>query len=185
VKKLLLGVILAALLSLVTQPVLADSESFITGGGILLEGQGKDAQKITFGVNVSVDDGRQPSGHLQVNFHNTLFDDLDKGKFKSTSVDELWTEQKELDGVPYTFVSIIFYGQFNGEDGWKIDMNFADFGEPGRAKPDSGNKWDAVRISLFNPSDESVWDSAYEEVGFPREQSWRTLLDGGNIKVHY
>jgi len=184
VKKLLLGIVLAVLLSLVALPVLADSETFLTGGGMIKEGHGKDAQKITFGVNVSVNDEGQPSGHLQVNFHNTLYDDLDKGKFKSTSVDELWTSQNTLDDVPFTFVSIIFYGQFNGEDGWKIDMNFADFGEPGRAKPDSGNKWDAVRISVFNPSGESVWDTAREGTGFPREQAWRTLLDGGNIKIY-
>lgn len=186
VKKILLGVILAVLLSLPANSILADSANSITGGGILFEGQGKDIQKITFGVNVFINESGQPSGHLQVNFYNVLYDDFDKGKFKSSYVDEVWTSINTLDDEGYFFAGVRFIGQFNGEEGWSIIIRMSDFGEPGRAKPDTGNHWDAVRISVFNPMGEPIWDTAWEDTtGFPHEQSWRTLLDGGNIKVHF
>jgi len=139
VKKLLLGIFLAVIISMVTNPVLADSVTSISGGGILLEGQGKDAQKITFGVNVFVNEGGQPSGNLEVNFHDVLYDDLDKSKFKSSYIDEVWTSINELDGEEYFFTGVRFIGELNGEDDWSMVIRMSDFGEPGRGKPDTGN----------------------------------------------
>jgi hypothetical protein len=184
VKKLLLGVVLAALFALTVNPISANSGVCVTGGGMITEGQGKEAPKITFGLNVFVDPSGHPAGHLEVNFHNVYDDELDKAVFKSSGIDWFSSSLNELDGIEYNFVSLTFNGQLNGEEGWSISIRLSDFGEPGKGKRGSGNHSDAVRISLFNPSVENVYDTATEGQDFPREQAWRTLLDGGNIQIH-
>jgi hypothetical protein len=218
-KKLILGTILAVLFALITFPILANSETvftrdaIITGGGIITEGHGKDAPKITFGVNVFVkyfvnengdpideigevsEDGQllfaePPIGNFHINFHNVGNDNLDKGKFTTTEITALRIAPASLPdtGVPYLFVNMAANGKFNGENGWAIVVRFSEFGAPGKAKkaiPDNAS--DAIRISVwnYNESDLTVYDTATEQVDFPWEQAHRTLLDGGNVTVYY
>ena len=179
-------------------PVVANSETFFTGGGIIKEGHGKDANKITFGVNIFTNELGAPStGSLQINFHNTYYDYLgndnfDKCKFMTTDITGGVIETRLLDGNPdndYIFVRIEAFGQFNGEDGWSTVTRFSDFGQPG-----TGILSDAVRIQIYDPSGELVYDTGSGPVpvgetmmiyDYPHEQSWRTILDGGNVTVHY
>ena len=62
-------------------------------------------------------------------------------------------------------------------------VRFTDFGNPGKKKALPQSHVDAVRIQLINPDGVHVYDTAWEGE-FSREQSWRHLLDGGNISVH-
>ena len=185
-KKLLISVVIALLFTLIPQYALAKPHQSVTAGGVLFEGKGKDAQKITFGFNIFKIDKEEYKGHIQVNFHNVLDDSLDKTKFNSTKINEIWFSENDLDGVPYHFIGVNASGQFTGEDGWTLVIRMSDFGEPGKASLDTGKYSDAMRISVFDPYNQNVWDSsANATVGFPREQAWRTLLNGGNIKAHY
>ena len=164
----------------------ADSNLFFTGGGIILEGHGKKQLNITFAVNVYNDEYAQPAGFMQTSFHNTTSGVLDKGKFVSKEVTEFYVDQRELGGIEnseYLFVRIRAVGQFDGQDGWTVTARFSDFGIPdhsGKFVPEILN--DAVRIQVRDQYDNFVYDTAAEDE-YPREQSWRTLLDGGNVTV--
>lgn len=72
-------------------------------------------------------------------------------------------------------------GKFNGEDGWTIVVPFSDFVNPGNAMATKDYLSDAIRISAGI----NVYDTVDANDGFPRKQSWRTLIDGGNITVNY
>ncbi len=184
-KKLMISITLAVLFLMIPHYALAKPDTKVTAGGALFEGKGKDAQKITFGLNISIDEEGQYSGHIQINFHNVLDDSLDKSKFKSTNINEIWSSENIYDEEKFHFIGVNTSGQLNGEVGWALVIRMSDFGEPGRTKLDTYNLSDAMRISVFNPIDVHVWDTAMEDVGYPREQAWRTLLNGGNIKAHY
>jgi len=219
-KKLILGTLLAVVVAVITFPIVVNSETvltrnaIITGGGIITEGHGKDASKITFGVHVLIkyivnengdpidetgevsDDGQllfaePPIGNFHINFHNIDNDDLDKGKFTTTDITAVRiapASRPEIGDIPYIFVNMEANGKFNGENGWAIVVRISDFGAPGKAKkaiPD--NAVDAIRISVFNYNeiDPAVYDTATGQVDFPWEQAHRTLLDGGNVTVYY
>lgn len=183
-KNIFAGFVLAVLISLVAHPAMANSGVTVTGGGTIAEGYGKNAPKITFALNVFVDNNENATGHLEVNFHNCYVDEFDKGKFQSSAIGDFSSSLNELDGIEFTFISTRFLGKFSGEEGWSLILRLADFGEPGTAKSDTGNHSDAVRISLIDPSGTIVYDTATLGGDFPREQAWRTLLDGGDIRVH-
>ena len=215
-RKQILGAIFAVLLALITHPILANSETvltddaIITAGGNIREGQGEDALKITFAVdifiNFYVDENGEPvdkygqlvfseppAGNLHIIFHNTGNDDVDKGKFTTTDINLVSIRPQSFqdpDGEDnYTFARIEANGKFNGENGWSILVRFADFGSPGNSKAHSDNLTDAVRINLFDYTsspegfpDAAVYDTAFD---YPREQGRSTLFDGGNITVYY
>jgi len=215
--KLILATILPILLFMCAHPILAYSETFltrdaiITGGGIITEGDGKDAIKITFAVNLLikyyvngegqpvdeygnvVDNGQllfaeSPKGNFHINFHNTGYnDDINKGKFTTTDINVVAIRpgsfQDPNDQNNHIFARIEADGKLNGENGWSILVRFSDFGAPGkvnRVNPD--NLADAIRISLFDPSDVYVYGTSAD---FPWDQGRRTLLDGGNVTIYY
>jgi len=218
-KKLILGTLLAVLVAVCAYPLTANSQTvsirdgIITGGGIITEGQGKDALKITFGVNVLIkyfvnEEGvfvdeagietnngelvfaEPPVGNIHINFHNTGYnDDLDKGKFTTTAITWMRINPQSYpntEGDPnYIFVSLEGDGKFNGEDGWTLMLRLSDFGAPGNSKATKDNLSDAVRITIIDPNGIYVYDTAYMNIEFPREQGWRNLLDGGNLTVYY
>ena len=216
--KMMCGTILVVLLALITWPLSANSETvftrdaIITGGGIITEGHGKDAPKITFGINLFVEyfvnengdpidetgevsaNGQllfaeEPTGEFYINFHNTSNDDLDKGKFTTTDVSAIRINPASFPdstGDPnFIFVSMTANGKFNGEYGWSIVVRISDFGSPGNSRANKDNLSDAIRISLIDPDEIRVYDTATLDGDYPRNQGWRTLLDGGNITVYY
>ena len=172
---------LLALFSLATGPAFSSSDVIFTGGGFIKDGSGVEAKRISFSVNLFVDSLGANDGHLRLNFHN--LDDtygLDQSQFKTSSFDSVIIETHYIDATPYTFVRIEASGQLDGADGWAILVRFSDFGVPVRNKELPTNHADALRIMLFDPSGVAVYDTALD---YPREQSWRTLLDGGNVSV--
>ena len=187
-------------------------DGIITGGGIMTDGDGKAKPKITFGLNVLIkyfadENGtfvdeygnvtnnnelvfaEPPEGNIYINFHNTGNDDVDKGKFITTEITWMRINPQsypDSTGEPnYIFVSLRADGKFNGEDGWSLTFRLSDFGNPGNSKATKNNLSDAVRITIIDPDGTIVYDTASMGIGFPREQGWRTLLDGGNITVYY
>lgn len=216
-KKIMFGTLAALLCAVLIHPVSANPETLfthdalITGGGIITEGHGRGAPKITFAVNMFIrffvnEDGQPvdeygepvtdgqlffaepPEGYLQIQFHNTgNNDEIDKGRFITTDITAVAIRPgsfQDPDGEDnHIFTRIEANGKFNGEDGWAILTRFSDFGNPGITKRNPENHADATRIMLFD-QDEVAYDTATAG-DYPRQQAWRTLLDGGNVTVYY
>jgi hypothetical protein len=169
------------LLSLTAGPVMAGSDVLFTGGGLIKDGSGADAKRITFSVGLFVDADGMTDGRLQFHFHN--LDDvyaLDQSRFTASVFDSVLIETRYRDTVPFTFVRIEARGSLDGEEGWSVLVRFSDFGVPVNDKEMLPENADALRIRLFGPGGDAVYDTALD---YPREQSWRTLLDGGNVSV--
>jgi hypothetical protein len=218
-KNLIFGMIVTVLIAGFVHPISVYSQTIsvrdaiITGGGIITEGQGKDALKITFGVNILIkyfadENGtfvdeygnetinnelvfvEPPVGNINIIFHNTGYnEDIDKGKFTTTEITWMRINPQSYpdpENEPnYIFVSLTGDGTFNGEDGWTLTLRLSDFGAPGFSKATNDNLSDAVRITIRDPDGLIIYDTANMDYGFPREQGWRTLLDGGNLTVYY
>jgi hypothetical protein len=169
------------LLSLTAGSVMAGSDVLFTGGGLIKDGSGADAKRITFSVGLFVDADGMTDGRLQFHFHN--LDDvyaLDQSRFTASAFDSVLIETRYRDTVPFTFVRIEARGSLDGEEGWSVLVRFSDFGVPVNDKEMLPENADALRIRLFGPGGDAVYDTALD---YPREQSWRTLLDGGNVSV--
>jgi hypothetical protein len=186
-KKLLSGFFATFFLAVSAQPMIADSASFVTGSGIITEGQGRDASEITFGVQIFIDEAGECSGNFAINFHNTDNADVDQGVFTAnefTYIDIGTASYEYPAGVftDYTYAYIGANGRFNGEDDWSVRVNFADFGKSNRAKANADMPSDAVRVQLIdNFAAETVYETPQD---FSTEQEQRTLLDGGNVAVY-
>ena len=175
--------VFTALLGIATTPALADADVIFSGGGMIADGRGPEAKKITFSVNLFADSGGTSLGQLQFHFHN--LDDsygLDRSQFKATEFEDLLIETRYFEETPYTFVKISAQGELNGAEDWSVVIRFADFGTPASNKALPPNHADAVRIQLFDPTPVLVYDTGWEQENW-REQSRRALLDGGNVTV--
>lgn len=173
----------AMLCGLAATPALADADAIFHGGGFITDGRGADAKKITFSVNVFADAGGVAVGQLQFQFHN--LDDtygLDRTRFTATAFDEVIFETRHFEDTPFTFVRIQAHGAFQGSDGWSVTVRFSDFGVPVRNPELPPTHADAVRIQLFDPAEVPIYDSGWAQENW-REQSWRALLDGGNVTL--
>lgn len=175
---------LAALLSLTAIPAFAGSDMLFTGGGFIKDGNGAAAKRISFSVNLYVDTNGISAGHLGFHFHN--LDDsygLDQSHFSTTEFESVFVEARysEDAAAPFTFVRIEAGGRLDGMDGWSVLVRFTDYGAPARNKSLLHGYADSLRVMLFDPSGVAVYDTALD---YPREQSWRTLLDGGNVSVN-
>jgi hypothetical protein len=176
---------LTALFNLAAAPALAGSNVLFTGGGIVKDGSGADAKRITFSVNLFADGNGMNGGHLQFDLHN--LDDvygLDHSRFTASEFDSVLIETRYMATAPYTpftFVRIEARGKLDGVDGWSVLVRFTDFGVPVGGKVLPPECADALRLMLFDPGGGgAIYDTAFD---YPREQSWRTLLDGGNVAV--
>jgi len=173
---------LAAILCLTAGPALADSGALFTGGGFIKDGRGAAAKRISFAVDLYVSADGIGAGHLQFHFHN--LDDsygLDQSRFSTTEFDSVFIEAREReDATAFTFVRIEAGGRLDGMDGWSVLVRFTDYGAPGRYRSSPPGYADSLRVMLFDPSGDAVYDTALD---YPREQSWRTLLDGGNVSA--
>jgi hypothetical protein len=184
-KILLKGVAFTIFLTLISASVTAASETSFSGGGIIRDGQGSDAKKISFSTDILIDEDGQNAGFLQFIFHDLddVFD-LDNSRFVASEFSEVSILTASLEYPDdHFFIRIRAQGRLDGEEGWSVLARFTDFGPPNRAGVETGNARDALRIMLFAPTGGEAWyDTALD---YPREQSWRTLLDGGNVTVHF
>jgi hypothetical protein len=178
-------ILVLAVLAMVSTPCLADSEITVNGGGIIKEGVGPDQNKITFSVNVYADeDVPEGVGHFQARFHRLpLHPELEMSGFFSTEITGLYIGPGEFESTPYTFIKVWADGRLDSEEGWSVVIRFSDFGRPPKSSGLPWNHADAIRIQLFDPDGWAVYDTAL--VGeFSREQSWRHVLDGGNVTAN-
>ena len=160
---------------------LAGSDVLFTGGGMIKDGKAAAAKTISFSVNLFTDADGISTGHLGFHFHN--LDNsygLDQSRFTASDFGDVSIRTQYLDTTPYTFIRIEASGRLDGADGWSVLARFSDFGVPVKNKALPFGHADALRVILFNPSGDAVYDTALD---YPREQSWRTLLDGGNVTV--
>jgi len=167
-------------------------EHFVTGGGIIREGKGKNAYSITFGGNVGYDLVGNEVGQWNINFHNVNDSAIDKGHFHSTEITDIGffditvCPEPDPPDADYNYAHFVATGRFNGEDGWEVRFNMTDYGEGNKTEPDG------IRVRLWNASHILVYDSS--ETGesytgvFTNEGrcalARRTRLDGGNIQIH-
>jgi len=164
-------------------------EGFLTGGGQIDTGKGKNAFSISFGGNVGFLADFSLVGQWQTVFHNVSVDSLDKARFHSTAITALQFFQ---DGGPGPYpppanANVGLFtatGRLNGEDGWTLDVCLADRGEPGRQN-------DSIRLRLTNPGGAVVYDSR-GSTDFVSEDPGgqggvcdsRHKLDSGNFQIH-
>ncbi len=166
-------------------------EGFITGGGQINNGSGKNAAKISFGGNVGFLADFSLVGQWQTNFHNVKGTALDGGMFHSTAITSL---QFAMTCGPApspppanaNWSNFTAIGRFNGEDGWSVDVRAADYGEPGKDN-------DSIRILLYDTTATLKYDSwiggtpagdfAANDV-CSAVDSVRHQLDAGNLQIH-
>jgi hypothetical protein len=182
-RRYILGPAIVASLAVAAAPCLADNAITVNGGGIIKEGVGANLNKITFSVNIYADDDiPEGTGHFQARFHRLpLHPELEMTRFFS----------REITGFSFTpcaagpciFIKLWAEGRLDGEEGWEVVIRFTDVGNPQNEESLPLDYGDAIRIQLFDPDGNHVYDTAW--IGeFSREQSWRHLLDGGNVTVH-
>jgi hypothetical protein len=166
-------------------------EPFVTGGGIITEGRGKTAAKITFGGNVGFDENGDEVGQWNINFHNVNNPDIAKGHFHSTEITDIGffdivaCPEPDPPDADYNYAHFVATGRFNGVDGWEVRFNMTDYGEGNKTEPDG------IRVRLWDASHVLVYDSSATGTppgDFPNEGGCalanRTRLDGGNIQIH-
>jgi len=164
-------------------------EGFLTGGGQIDNGKGRNALSISFGGNVGFLADFSLVGQWQTNLHNVSVDSLDKARFHSTSITAL---QFFHDGGPGPYpppanANVALFtatGRLNGEDGWTLEVCLADRGEPGRQN-------DSIRLRLTDPGGNVAYDSR-GSTDFVSEDPGgqggvcdsRHKLDSGNFQIH-
>lgn len=162
-------------------------EGFLTGGGQITNGKGKNlTDQISFGGNVGFMADGSFVGQWQTNFHNVHDTDLHGASFHSTEILGL---QFVNDGgagpnPPPANANVGVFlaeGRVAGVDGFQLLVCLADRGEPGQ-------KNDSIRLQLFAPGGGLIYDSfsdfASEDntVGGPCAD--RHKLDAGNFQIH-
>jgi len=161
-------------------------EGFLTGGGQIVDGKGKNALKVTYAGNVGFMADFSLAGEWNVNLQNVDVDDLDKAHFKSTQITTLQFYADDLGGPepPPASANIAFFtadGTLNGEEGWKLRFAVVDRGEPGVD--------DSIAFSLWEPGGTMVYYQADE---FPHDWIWFeapmgtnvTTRAAGNLQIH-
>jgi len=184
--KLITGAIFALLSLSGADALLAESITTFTGGGVIRDGHGTDAHKVTFSVDMYAEEPGPAAGFLQINFHD-IGDPygLDKSRFTASEFSQFYVDSRDFEAPgDHYFIRIVAEGRLDGEDGWSVLVRFTDHGTPGLSRQHSEDFRDTVRIMLFDPDPlhvEAVYDTALD---YPRDESWRTLLDGGNVTVN-
>ena len=164
-------------------------EGFLTGGGHIDNGNGPKAERISWGGNVGYLADFSLVGNYNVIFHNVVGTALDGGHFKGKDPTVLQFSQICGAGpnpppANANFAHFEFNGEFNGTAGYRLVVDAADYGEPGK---DS----DSIRFRLYNGL-VLVYDS-YNSGDFVDNDTQPACLpianighqlDGGNIQIH-
>lgn len=155
------------------------ADTYINGGGHILEGEGKkkDLLDVSFGGWVA--DIGDLVGSIQINFHNVGDETVvaDKSKFHGEEIVGL----TYASGAPGCDAAMNFtaHGTFNGEEGWSVVVR-------------GGDNGDTLRVQLFDhevfgaPTTGHVYDT-HAAGEFTDESTCygtaRTGLDNGNISI--
>jgi hypothetical protein len=163
-------------------------EGFLTGGGQINNGHGKNPDQISFGGNVGFLADFSLVGHWNVVFQNVAGTSLDGAHFNG---DEPVYLQFDLICGPApnpppanaNFAHFIFEGSLDGTDGYTLHVFASDYGEPGINS-------DAIRLELFSPSDVLVYNTPTDfadndnQTGCLATDNNRHQLDAGNLQIH-
>ena len=155
-----------------------DAAGQLTGGGYIREGE----WHISFGGQAAGIPGQAGTAAFVVRFHNVSVPALSGRTFQADSVDGLLFQWPGDPNNCHAAASIVLWGTFDREPGWSVRLRLSDAGK----LPDV---LDTVRIRLFDPAGEKVYDSTVGDLGgeFPRESNCagtaRTNLDGGNLTL--
>jgi hypothetical protein len=111
-----------------TAPPPVEDKGFMTGGGNIVKGKGKNAQRYTWGFEIRCD-GSQ--GNFQYNDH------AQKGKFHLESITSVTcSDDPAIDPNPpkasFDTLTMIGTGRWNGVSGATIEVTLTDAGQPGR-----------------------------------------------------
>ena len=161
-------------------------EGFLTGGGQITNGRGRNVERVSFGGNVGYLADFSLVGQWQTNFHNVFGTPLTGVQFHST---EILSLQFLDDGgagpnPPPANANVAGFnalGRVGQEDGWLLRVCLADRGEPGKDN-------DSIRLHLISPGGVLVYDSF---VDFDSQDDSlegpcgdRHRLDAGNFQIH-
>lgn len=160
-------------------------EGFLTSGGSIKNGNGPNAERISWGGNVGFLADFSIVGEWNTNFHDVDGTSLDGAHFHA---DEITSLQFVDDGgagpapppANANVARFIASGTLNGVPGYQLRVCAADRGEPGK-----GN--DTMRMTLFAPGSVLVYDSLTS--GDFADQAPTSAcdgheLDGGNVQIH-
>lgn len=164
-------------------------EGFLTGGGQIVDGGGKNADRVSFGGNVGFLADFSLVGNWNVKLHDVAGIVNDGGHFKGK--DPTYLQFAVICGpgpnpppANANFAHFIFTGEYNGVDGYTLHVWAADYGEPGK---DS----DAIRIALHDPANVLVYASTGTDFpdndlksGCVAGDNVGHQLDGGNLQIH-
>ena len=149
---------------------------YLTGGGQITTGNGKNGCKISFGGNVRYTEDSGFVGQWETNFHNVSGDSLDDARFHSTSITLLEFYHDSVPTLPADANVVHFKaeGMLNGEDGYTLNVWLADRGEPGKMI-------DAIWMQLLYGATTELYRTLPD---FPEDAPGATLLTHGNLQIH-
>ena len=160
-------------------------EGFLTSGGNITNGIGRNTERISWGGNVGFRADFSIVGEWNTNFHNVDGTSLDGAHFHAHEITSLqFVDDGGAGPAPppanANVARFIASGTLNGVPGYQLRVCVADRGEPGK-----GN--DTIRMTLFAPGPVAVYDSLTS--GDFADQAPTSAcdgheLDGGNVQIH-
>jgi hypothetical protein len=158
---------------------------FITGGGKIDTGRGRNAKSITFGGNLGVALDGSFYGQLQTNFHNVGNGNVSGNNFHSTSISSVVFgknagEPPDPPTAVFNSINYVVTGRFDGQT-CTLEAYATDHGEPARGK-NAGADSDSIRFIL--DCTDAVFDyDSYTDFA-EEEPIGLHNLDGGNLQIH-
>ncbi len=162
-------------------------EGFLTGGGQIVDGSGKNADRVSFGGNVGFLADFTLVGNWNVNLQNVAGTANDGGHFKGK--DPTYLQFAVICGpssnpppANANFAHFIFDGSYNGVDGYTLHVWATDHGEPG--------SFDSIRMTLHDPANTVVYTTVTDFpdndtlMGCDPASSNAHQLDAGNLQIH-
>jgi hypothetical protein len=158
-------------------------EGFLTGGGNIANGNGPNAERISWGGNVGFLADFSLVGEWNTNFHNVAGTALDGAHFHAHEITSL---QFSNDGgagpnPPPANANVARFnasGELDGTPGYVLRVCVADRGEPGK-----GN--DTMRMQLFAPGPVLLYDSLTDFTDqAPASACDGHKFGGGNAQIH-
>jgi hypothetical protein len=158
-------------------------EGFLTGGGHISNGNGPNAERISWGGNAGFLADFSLVGEWNTNFHNVVGTSLDGAHFHAHEIVSLQFSKDAGPGPnpPPANANVAMFvasGELDHTPGYLLRVCAADRGEPGK-----GN--DTMRMQLFAPGPTLVYDSATDFADqAPATACDGHELDGGNVQIH-
>ena len=158
-------------------------EGFLTGGGHISNGNGPNAERISWGGNVGFLADFSLVGEWNTNFHNVGGTSLDGAHFHAHEIVSLQFSKDAGAGpnpppANANIGTFIAAGELDHVPGYLLRVCVADRGEPGK-----GN--DTMRMQLFAPGPVLVYDSLTDFADqAPATACDGHELDGGNVQIH-